>query len=193
MRSADFTQNIISVVIDEAHCVSSWGESFRKLFGELGKLRSFIPMSVPFLATSATLPPAILLDVQLKLLFSMQDTFMINLGNDRSNITPIVCRMHGAAKDLGALDFLLDEALAGNEIPLSVVFFNTRVLTQKGCIHIKEHLPENLRHQVGFIHAGRSARAKRKVMQDFRAGIIRILCASEAAAMVCITIYDLLC
>src|ERR1700722_3853458 len=75
----------------------------------------------------------------------------------------------------------------------SWVFFNTGVLTQKGCIHIKEHLPENLRHQVVFIHAGRSARAKRKVMQDFRAGIIRILCASEAAAMVCITIYDLLC
>jgi len=42
---------------------------------------------------------------------------MIDLGNDRSNITQIICRLHGAAKDLGALDFLV----SGNGIPCSQV------------------------------------------------------------------------
>ena len=57
MRSADFTKNICMIAIDEAHCVSQWGDGFRKAFGELGRLRSYVPTSVPFLATSATLPP----------------------------------------------------------------------------------------------------------------------------------------
>ncbi|KAH9952965.1 P-loop containing nucleoside triphosphate hydrolase protein, partial [Russula dissimulans] len=65
MRSIYFTKNILAIVIDEAHCVSQWGDvnGFWKHFGELGQLHSFVPTSVPFLATSATLPSRVLSDV----------------------------------------------------------------------------------------------------------------------------------
>jgi superfamily II DNA helicase RecQ len=54
LQMPEFTQNILSIVVDEAHCVLNWGENFQKVFGELGCLRSFVPATIPFLVISAT-------------------------------------------------------------------------------------------------------------------------------------------
>jgi superfamily II DNA helicase RecQ len=94
MRSRNFTEDVAAIISDEAHCISPWGECFRKAFGELGRLRSFVSMTVPFLATSATLPPLVLADVQDKLRFSADNMLLVNLGNDRLNIMPILCLIH---------------------------------------------------------------------------------------------------
>ena len=116
MRSTDFTKNVLAFVVDEAHCISQWGEHFRKRFSELGRLRCYVPTSVPFLATSATLPPLVLAEVRSKLNLSGEDTYLVNLGNDRPNITSILVLLRGAASDLGALDFLVDEAFSGGSL-----------------------------------------------------------------------------
>jgi superfamily II DNA helicase RecQ len=113
LRSADFNKNIAAIVVDEGHCVSQWGEHFRKRFADLGKLRSYVPFSVPFMVTSATLPPHILEQVMSQLQFYEDSTFLINLGNDRHNVSTVVCQMQGAARDLQALDFVLDKAFTG--------------------------------------------------------------------------------
>ena len=183
MRSAEFMKNVCMIAIDEAHCVSQWGDGFRKAFGELGRLRSFVPTSIPVLATSATLTPLALSDIRSRLHFSAQETFLVNLGNHRANITNILVPMR-TANDLGTLDFLADEALSGQPLRRTIVFFNTRDLAYKGSKHLKMLLPEARQHEIGFLHAGRNRRARRKVLIDFRKGEINILCATEAAGMV---------
>ena len=127
LRSGDFTQKVCTIVIDEAHCVSQWGESFHKKYSELGKLRSFVPDSVPFLVTSATLPLIVLDEVLQKLRFSMKRAFFVNVGNKQLNITPVVCRLRGAARDPDALNFAIDEARCTQEQDLqcTVIFFNS--------------------------------------------------------------------
>ena len=82
MRTPKFTQDILAFVVDEAHCISQWGDLFRKKYADLWKLRSFVPDYVPILATSATMPPHILNDIWLKLCLSETCTFTVNLGND---------------------------------------------------------------------------------------------------------------
>jgi superfamily II DNA helicase RecQ len=186
LRDAKFTKNVLSIIVDEAHCVSQWGESFRKKYAELGKLRSYVPTSVPFLVTSATLPPPMLDEVLQKLCFSLKQTFIINLGNERLNITPVVCRLRGAARDLGALTFTIDDTSCTPEQHLqrTVIFFSSRDLTYKAYKHLQKLLPTDKQDQISFLHSGRTNRARTKVLQDFRDGKVHILCATEAAGMV---------
>jgi superfamily II DNA helicase RecQ len=70
MCTPEFTKKILAYVIDEAHCISQWGDMFQKKYADLGKLQSFVPDYVPILVTSATMPPHILSDIQLKLCLS---------------------------------------------------------------------------------------------------------------------------
>lgn len=186
MRTPSFTKNIVGIVVDEAHCISQWGLNFRKDFAELEKLRSYVSLNVPFLATSATMTPHVLGDIQLKLGFSMEKTYLLNLGNDRHNITPLVCRMKGAASDLNALNFTIDEALNSEDLLGTIIYCKTREITQLACEHLRKQVPERYREQIDFLHALRTPRAKRYIMQRFLEGHIKILIATEVAGMVCL-------
>ncbi|KAF8222272.1 hypothetical protein L208DRAFT_1323583, partial [Tricholoma matsutake] len=144
MRMLELMQNVFVFVIDEAHCISQWGDMFQKKYAELGKLRSFVPDHVPILAASATMPRHILDDVQLKLHLSESRTFTVNLGNNRPNITPIVGRMHGTASDLNALNFTIDEANNSKPLIWTMIYFNTCDLTYKGQKHLRSLVPEEI-------------------------------------------------
>ena len=54
LLSPQYQQNLVALVIDEAHCVKTWGDSFRKAFAEIGDVRSIITSSVNVLALMAT-------------------------------------------------------------------------------------------------------------------------------------------
>jgi len=46
--------NISFVVVDEAHCISSWGHDFRPAFRRIVNLIQLLPTNIPILATTAT-------------------------------------------------------------------------------------------------------------------------------------------
>ncbi|KAJ3764505.1 hypothetical protein FB446DRAFT_656354 [Lentinula raphanica] len=48
------TQNTLSVILNEAHCISQWHDKFRPIHQRLGMLRVFVPVKVLSLATLAT-------------------------------------------------------------------------------------------------------------------------------------------
>lgn len=133
---------------------------------------------------SATLTPSVLCDIQTRLHFSEWETLLVNLGNHWANITNILVPIR-TANDFGALDFLADEALSGQPLRRTIVFFNTRDLAYKGSRYLINLLPKAHQHEINFLHAGRNRRARRKVLSDFRKREINILCATEAAGMVC--------
>ena len=56
--------NIGLFVIDEAHCISDWGHDFRLEYGQLKKVISTLPQTVPFLATTATANNRVVKDLE---------------------------------------------------------------------------------------------------------------------------------
>ncbi|KAJ7688875.1 P-loop containing nucleoside triphosphate hydrolase protein [Mycena rosella] len=57
LSSELFSNNIISLVIDEAHCISEWGNNdFRPDFSNLHILLGRVQSGLPVIATSATMP-----------------------------------------------------------------------------------------------------------------------------------------
>lgn len=49
-----YQNHLVALVVDEAHCVKTWGDDFRRAFSEIGNLRSLIPSNVNVLALTAT-------------------------------------------------------------------------------------------------------------------------------------------
>ena len=54
LLSPAYTEKLVALVIDEAHCVQTWGEEFRVAFAQIGDLRSLIPKRVNVMALTAT-------------------------------------------------------------------------------------------------------------------------------------------
>ncbi|KAG2028715.1 P-loop containing nucleoside triphosphate hydrolase protein [Suillus americanus] len=46
ISSPSFAGHIAAIVIDEAHCISQWGEKFREEYAKLGTLRAFVPSHI---------------------------------------------------------------------------------------------------------------------------------------------------
>jgi superfamily II DNA helicase RecQ len=71
-----FVSHIISIVWDEAHCISSWGD-FRPEYKEAGRLRYLLPCHIPYYVVSATLPSPILSDVMTTLQMQASKTVFV--------------------------------------------------------------------------------------------------------------------
>lgn len=186
LRSEATGKRILAVIVDEAHCASQWGGDFRPHYALLDKLRMLLPVGTPVLATSATLNAEALKDVCTGLNLDLDESFFLNLGNDRPNITPSVVHMK-SSRDYGAVDAQLPDPATIHtpaDMPKTMVFTNAIKKTQILCRHIRQLFPNLPRHSIDFLHAHRTAKAKRRIMKQFRKGKIKILVATEAAGMV---------
>jgi len=82
---AGWRSRVQAVVIDEAHCISTWGPEFRKDYSRIGDLCSRVPPGTSFLAVSATLHGQILQDVRRSLHYGSNVT-VIKADTDCPNV-----------------------------------------------------------------------------------------------------------
>ena len=187
LRDPNWSKYMMFVVIDEAHCITQWGQKFRKMYSSLNKLRSYVPAGTPLLVTSATLPPPALTEIRDTLEVRDGKSFDLNLGNDRSNITPVIWPMK-AARDLNSLNFVV----AGREVlPRTIIYVNEKELARKACEHLRKLVAPEKRSQIDFIHSGRSPAPQKTVLKRFQEGEISVLCATEVVGMVREVTYNL--
>ncbi|KAG9123670.1 hypothetical protein FRC07_014322 [Ceratobasidium sp. 392] len=183
----EFANRVLSVVIDEAHCVSLYGAGFRKEYGRLPVVRTFLPQGVPFVGLSVTLTPKVLRDLEKRLELQANYHF-INEGNDRLNVT-LICR-----RCIHPLKSLLDSAFvipSNTRVPSDIdkTFFYVDNVEggTKAVDFLTSRLPEHLRDQ-GLIrpyNATFSKQYRTEVMRLFRLGIVRVLVCTDAAGMGC--------
>ena len=162
--------NIIHAAIDEAHCVSEWGDTFRPSYLELGNVlkKLKIPVVTAFTATAS--PPV--LNRMTEILFDGEKPYLMKSTSDRQNIHYSV--KYTCAKEKTALKLAMTE-----KRPM-VVFCGTRVLSEKTARFFREFLPAD---EVKFYHAGLSKEEKSFVEQWFFPHKNAILCCTCAFGM----------
>jgi superfamily II DNA/RNA helicase len=134
------------------------------MYALLEKLQVFFPPNIPFLATSATLPPLALHKVQSKLAIDPDTSFFLNLGNDHPNIAWSVEQINGSENYEALRTLLVNNITKAEDITKTIVFTNTVNGAQIGCKRVQQFFPKSLRKYMDCIHSHRTAKAKQWVM-----------------------------
>lgn len=188
LRNPSFGSRCLSVFIDEAHCISHWGDSFRKKYATIGIVRAFLPKCVPFIAVSATLTPRVRWDIVRKLEIHPTNHTFINVGNDRPNVTQVVRAIQHSITSYADLDFVIPTATSSiTDVPKTMLYTDDIKEGARIIDHLNAQVPDHLRH-LGLVrpyNAVMSRKYRKDSMRLFRAGVIRVLVCTDAAGMVC--------
>ncbi|KAI0309578.1 P-loop containing nucleoside triphosphate hydrolase protein [Amylostereum chailletii] len=188
LRSREFGPRCLSVFIDEAHCVSHWGASFRKKYGTIGIIRAFLPRSTPFVAVSATLTPRVRRDVISKLQYDPANYLFIDLGNERPAVSQIVRAIEHPLNTYADLDFVVPQDVQViTNIPKTFLYTDDIPGGSAIVDYLNARVPESFRN-FGLIrpyNAAMSSKYRKNAMTLFKAGIIRVLVSTDAAGMGC--------
>lgn len=180
-----FASRLAGVVIDEAHCVSDWA-SFRPEYTKIGELRWLLPAGIPFYATSATITPKMLGEIQRSLHMRPDQTDVIRLSNDRTNMRYEVRQMKHHANSFLDLAFLIPFGLAADSMPPAqfMVFTNSRHTCEGAAKYLRSRLPLELCNKVVWFHAGMTEEFKRETVEKLKRGEIWGICCTDAAGLV---------
>ncbi|MDQ4068186.1 MAG: RecQ family ATP-dependent DNA helicase, partial [Actinomycetota bacterium] len=114
------------LVVDEAHCISSWGHDFRPDYLRLGAVAEALGRP-PILALTATAAPPVRAEIVERL--GLRDPLVVVRGFDRPNIALAVERFtDGDAKRAALLDRVTE---AAREAGVGIVYAATRRIAEE--------------------------------------------------------------
>jgi superfamily II DNA helicase RecQ len=187
LKNSEFKKRVLSVFIDEAHVISHWGSGFRKKYGELGIIRTFLPKLTPIIAVSATLPGRVHRDVLRVLRFDQNNFVNIDVGNDRPNVSLVIRGIQHSLNSYADLNFIINKNITDtSEIQKGFLYCDNIAMGTEIIDHLTERLPPHLR-KLGLIrpyNACFSKEYRKAVMEEFKTGRVRILVCTDAAGMV---------
>lgn len=154
--------------IDEAHCISQWGHSFRPEYRQLSILKKTFPSS-GIIALTATATQEVEKDILSQL--GMKDPFLLKASFDRPNLTLRIYRKKDANEQIQAfLDKHANES--------GIIYRSTR----KGVDETHELLKKQ-KYVVGKYHAGLSEQERTEAQHDFLYGKTPLMVATVAFGM----------
>ena len=173
------------IVVDEAHCISEWGGTFRSDYTKIGSLRGRVGRTVPFVVASATLPVHVL-DTVKKSLQLASDSVVITLSNERKNIALSTREMKHEKESKADLRFSVPNGTSTpQDIPITLIYANSRIECEDICEAINTYLPVGMAEDtVSFYHSKIGLERKRELEAKLRSGEVRILACTDAVGMV---------
>lgn len=160
---------IAMVTVDEAHCVSQWGQDFRpsylKIMTFINNL-SYRPIVSAFTATATEAIRKDIVDM-----LSLQDPFKITTGFNRENL---YFEVRHPNKKMAALL----EIVKRNKDKSGIIYCSTRKAVEKVCLKLDEAGYSATRY-----HAGLGDRERHKNQEDFLFDRKNIMVATNAFGM----------
>ena len=167
----DFAQNaeISLLAVDEAHCISQWGQDFRPSYRGIADFAASLPKRPVIGAFTATATPEVREDIAVQL--RLADPFVIVTGFDRQNLFFEV--QSPQSKRDAVLRFAAEHARESG-----IVYCATRANVEQVCAALQEHGISSTRY-----HAGLSAEERRENQEDFSYGRKQVMVATNAFGM----------
>lgn len=172
----DLYQNemLARIIIDEAHCVSSWGHDFRKEYGHLGVLKKDYP-EVPIIALTATARKKVA-DDTIRIL-NIPKCVRYSTGFDRPNLFFEV--REKPTKHAQVLLCLLEYILIQHPVGASGIVY---CMTKKECEQVADYL-RSYKIAADYYHAGQSKGDRSRVQAAWLRGDVAVVCATIAYGM----------
>ncbi len=155
------------ITVDESHCISQWGYDFRPAYLKIAEIRELLP-DVPVLALTATATPAVVKDIQARLLFRQENVFRMSF--ERNNLAYIVRKTENKTGEL--LHIL--RSMPGS----AIIYVRNRRRTKE----ITELL-NNEDITADFYHAGLDDATKDLRQHRWQSGESRVMVATNAFGM----------
>jgi superfamily II DNA helicase RecQ len=174
---------ILYFIFDEGHCISQWGK-FRREYLLMGDLRYLISEDIPFYVASATLPPAVLLDVSDILRLRPGKTEKILRSNDRPEIRLMVRGLTFPANSFRDLAFLMSNRDGDSPVAKFLIFFDNTKETEAACRYLRSLLPPSHRDQIKYFHSTMTQAYRECELEAMRDSATWGLCCTDAFGMV---------
>src|SRR5947207_5164842 len=161
---------ISMIVIDEAHCISTWGHDFRPHYRRIVRLLNALSKNIPVLALTATANQRVEQDVLGQIGAGTQ---VIRGTMWRPNLCLYVVELHGDRDKLAYLAEFLPY-LPGTGIIYTATKHNAEMvamfLQQQGV-------------QAEYYHAGREEQSRQDIAQQFMAHNYKVICSTKSLGM----------
>ena len=162
------SKNISLIAVDEAHCVSVWGNDFRPDYAALSVLKTHFP-ETNIVALTATADKATQDDIAKQLKLVEPKTFISSF--ERENI--IINVRPGLDRKKVIANFV-----KRHKDQSGIVY----CLSRKSCEKVAADL-KNIGIEAGFYHAGMDAADRTRIQQEFQEDKLQIVCATIAFGM----------
>ena len=148
--------NVINIVLDEAHVIKEWGGTFRTDYLKLGPLHYQFPQMVLYNAGSATVGNKMESELTKNLHLHKDSLAVMHRNTNRPNIFLVVECMNHPTNLYEDLAFLIKKNLGPRDKPPPkfLVFFNSRAEAQAGAEYLWACLSPELQDKVKWFHLG---------------------------------------
>lgn len=160
---------ISMLTVDEAHCVSQWGQDFRPSYMKIPEFISMLPYRPILSAFTATATAQVRDDI-IKML-TLRDPFCLTTGFDRKNLYFGVVH----AKDKYAQTKAIVEE---NKDKFGIIYCSTRKNVDKVCEKLRQD-----GYNCSRYHAGLSDDERRRNQDDFIFDRVNVIAATNAFGM----------
>ena len=158
------------IVVDEAHCVSSWGHDFRPDYQELKFFKDEFP-DVPMMALTATASEHVRMDIIHNL--HLKDPVFLKQSFNRTNLFYTVKR-----KTKNTVSEICNEIKTKFKNQTGIIYCHSK----SSCEHLCAQLQQN-GIRCSFYHAGMEPDERLQVQQAWQSDRVQVICATVAFGM----------
>ncbi len=165
-------RGVALLAVDEAHCISQWGNDFRPSYQHIIDFLDALPVRPPVMALTATATRTVREDIRSAL--GLRDPFVVLASFDRPNLSFAVARPSSRAqKDRALVAFCRERAERSG-----IVYCSSRRAVEEVCDTLRDEGLLATRY-----HAGLTAEERSRNQDDFLYDRRRVMVATNAFGM----------